>query len=377
MSHSTSQTTDAPRLRDEALDWFVRRGDVKLDPTEEESFQAWLAQSPAHPVAFARWQDEGRAVDAVPHEMRELLQRNLLADKAIDQARATHSAPVTTPLAPLVRTRPVPQNTPSRRRIWAPAFAVVAICAVTGGTGLLAWNHWQAQPVFEQAFSTHRGEQTEVPLPDGTRLRLGTSTRLNVAYYRHRREVRLLDGEAVFAVHSDAERPFQVLAGPVRVTVVGTRFSVRHTPQVVGNAGAHVAVEEGKVRVEPIMPNRGDSANGLDVVGAGVLLTAAQQVFSDALGELSAVSAVPAAGIASWRKNRVSFDNQRLDHALAELARYGDPQLLIRDPAVASLPITGVFDPRDMTTFRRILPASLPVQLAPAGGNVAEVVLAP
>ena len=125
---------------------------------------------------------------------------------------------------------------------------------------------------------------------------------------------------------------------------------------------------------DPRVPHlAGHAAAGVE---PAVILTAGQQLASDAAGALSAVLPVPAGGIAPWREHRVRFDNQRLDHALAELARYGDPQLLVRDPAVAALPITGVFDPRDMATFRRLLSASLPVRLQAARGGAAEVVLA-
>ncbi len=361
MSTPPFQATDASRAREQALDWFVRRRSASFGAREEHAFQTWLTIDPAHRQAFDHWQREWQAFDDVSQDMRGLLQRNLAYDQAMEAASSVSADR----LAPAM---------PSRRRVLAPALAVAAVAAVTGGTGLLAWNHWQAQPVFTQAFSTQRGQQTDVRLPDGSRLRLDAATRLDVTYYRQRREVRLQGGQAVFAVQGDAARPFHVLAGPMRITVVGTRFSVRHTPEIPGNTGVHVAVEEGTVRVERIdSPVGGSDLHG---DGQAVILTAGQQVASDEAGVLTAVSRVAAGGIAPWREYRVRFDNQRLDAALAELARYGDPKLLVRDPAVAAMPITGVFDPRDMVTFRRILPASLPVRLIAASAGVSEVVSA-
>ena len=103
--------------------------------------------------------------------------------------------------------------------------------------------------MFAGEFRTLRGQQKDVTLPDGSVLRLDTDTRIAVALYRERREVKLLGGQAMFQVHGDAARPFDVLAGPVRVTVVGTRFSVRHTPGILGADDIRVEVEEGCVRV--------------------------------------------------------------------------------------------------------------------------------
>ncbi|MNY86609.1 fec operon regulator FecR [compost metagenome] len=197
-------------------------------------------------------------------------------------------------------------------------------------------------------------------MPDGSRLRLDAATRLEVAYYRNRREVKLLEGQAMFKVSANPTMPFNVLAGPVRVTVVGTRFAVRYTPSLPGDAGVRVAVEEGKVRVA------GDHV---------VMLSAGQQVTSDRDGVLTDVRPVALAEVAPWKNQRVRFDSQRLDVALAELGRYVDVPLIIHDPAVAALPITGVFNPADLSTFQRVLPASLPVRLKVIGQGSWEIVM--
>nr|WP_315230874.1 FecR domain-containing protein [uncultured Albidiferax sp.] len=348
----------AAQARETALAWFVRRRNPAFTGAEEQDFQAWLAHDATHRQAFVRWQDEWQAFDGIPSEMRHLLQRNLAFDQAMEAASdigPRPAAPVPAPSAPCAR--------PIRRRAFLPALAGLA--AVVGGSSLVLWNQSQAQPLYTRAFSTQRGQQAELPLPDGSRVRLDTATRLEVAYYRQHREVKLLEGQAVFAVQTDTERPFHVLAGRTRVTVVGTRFSVRHTPGILGDEGVHVAVEEGRVRVEP----RAATQAGV------VLLSPGQRSYSDAAGNSGAALPVSTAGIAPWREGRVSFDNLRLDRAVAEFARYRDPQLLIHDEGVAALRVTGVFDPMDPATFRRVLPQSLPVRLKNVQGAI-EVVRA-
>ncbi|XVJ70142.1 MAG: Fe2+-dicitrate sensor protein [Rhizobacter sp.] len=342
----------------------MRRNNEAFSATEEQAFQAWLNADPAHPAAVAHWQAEWQAFDAIPVETRQRLQSELAISKAQQSAR-----------------RKPPVQSPTRRRIWAPAFATAALMAVSVGTGLTAWNHWLAQPVYAQSFSTPRGQQMEATLPDGSRLRLDAATQLQVTYYRQRREVRLSDGQAVFTVQGDTTRPFHVSAGPVRVTVVGTRFMVRHLPHMPGDAGVQVAVDEGRVRVDRVqgLETQGTGVESLQQEAGGdqrVVLGAGQQVSSDAKGVLSPVGSLPEAAFALWRDNRVRFDNTRLDQALAELARYRDPQLVVRDPAAAALRVTGVFDPRDPATFKRVLPLSLPVKLREGGGTT-EVMLAP
>lgn len=331
-----------------ALDWFVLRTGGQLEVAEEAAFQAWWAVDGAHRVAFSLHQNDWRALDALPVDGLHTLRKNLAADKAAAARVASRGRAWWSGLF-----------------AWAPQGALAAVALMAGG--YLAWSFWQQQPVFTQSFATARGQQLEVALPDGSSLRLDTLTSADVKFYRERRELRLPQGQAMFQIKGDPARPFDVLAGPLRITVVGTRFSVRYTPGVPGHAGAHVAVEEGRVRVA----RAGRSAMG----DAVVELVAGQQIATDMMGLLGAVSAVPATGIASWRESRVSFDNAPLDQALAEFARYGPVSLAVREPAVAALRVTGTFDPRRLDNFSRILPQVLPVRLRERGGE-AEIVFA-
>ncbi|MFT3720922.1 FecR family protein [Pseudorhodoferax sp.] len=344
MSPALPPPEDTPGLRQEVLDWFIRRQRDGWSVQDEAAFQAWLGADARHRQRYAQWETHWQALDALPADAVARLRRNLQRDTAREAARRA------------------PSGMP-RRRFLVPALAVAAVAV---GAGLLAWSHWQAQPVFAQAFGTQRGQQTEVPLPDGSRMRLDTATRIEVTYYRQRREVQLLEGQAVFSVQADAARPFHVLAGPVGITVVGTRFSVRYTPNLAGNDGVQVAVEEGRVRV---VRRAGVPGDALGDLPDAIHLAAGQQVLADTEGTLAPVQAVPGEGIAPWRGSRISFVDTPLAQALAELERYGSTGLTVRDPAVAALRLSGTFDPRDARTLRRVLPSALPVRLREAGGT--------
>ncbi|MDP4074386.1 FecR family protein [Acidovorax sp. A1169] len=347
---------DAMHLREEVLGWFIRRDRDGWNGDDEVAFQAWLQADERHRSRYTHWQARWEAMDAIPADAVAQLRGRLARDKAVQQAYAQAGMPVVARQGEEGDERE--GAGPTRRRLLVPALAMAGMAAITAGTGLLGWRQWQAQPVFTQAFSTVRGQQAEVPLPDGSRLRLGTATRLEVTYYRQRRQVRLLDGQAVFSVQADADRPFEVLAAATRITVVGTRFAVRHTPDMAVDAGVHVLVEEGRVRV----------ARAAVAPGPGELeLTAGQQVASDAQGALAAVMPVPGDGIAPWREHRVSFVDMPLGHALAEMERYGSTGLVLSDPAVAALRLSGTFDPRDTRTLRSVLPSALPVRLQEQG----------
>lgn len=349
MTPSLPPSEEASRLRQEVLEWFVRRHREEWSTRDERLFQDWIDADPKHADAYRQWESRWKAFDAISPETVATWREGFSGNR----------------------------SSPTRRGFLKPAFALAAAGVVAGGS-YLGWSHLQAQPVFMQAFGTQRGQQLEVPLPDGTVLRLDTATRLEVRYFRERREVRLTDGQAVFAVQSDAQRPFDVLAGPLHVRVVGTRFAVRHTPGIAGAEGARVSVEEGKVRVTRREKAPDDSwvESSAAALENAVFLTAGQQVESDPQGVLAAVSAVPGDGIAPWREHRLSFVDTPLARALAELERYGSTGLVVHDPAVAALRLSGTFDPRDARTLRRALPSALPVRLK-GDGPVAEIVPAP
>lgn len=359
-------------LDTQALDWFVRRGG-SLTTQEEGAFQIWLAAYPAHRQAYARWQGDWDTLDALPVEGVALLRRNLAIEVAAQADAAQAQTIRQTPVSPRSASSPASRPASLGPRAWwrglarlAPSAALATVLLSVSGGSYLGWRHWQAQPLYTQSFATLRGQQIDVQLPDGSRLRLDTATRVDVALYRHRREVRLPEGQAVFKVQGDAARPFDVLAGPVRVTVVGTQFSVRHTPGIPGDGGVQVAVAEGRVRVASTAVGAPTASSQATVT---VELTAGQQVAATSAGLLNAVSRVASEGIAPWRDGRISFDNVPLAQALAEFERYGATGMVVNDPQVAALRLTGTFDPRRLDNFTRVLPQVMPVSLRTSDGT--------
>jgi transmembrane sensor len=108
---------------------------------------------------------------------------------------------------------------------------LVAVC--------LGW--WLTFSPAEQ-FQTKVGEQRSVVLADGSRVTLNTASKIEVRLQADHRVVQLLQGEALFEVAHDAQRPFDVHAGHVVVRAVGTQFDIdRRATRTV------VTVVEGRV----------------------------------------------------------------------------------------------------------------------------------
>ncbi len=344
----------------EAANWQVRRQDG-LSAREEAEFQKWLAQDPSHQAVFDRLEGLWSQLDNIPSDSIAQLKAGLpnTQDKPAGVLAPPHPVrPTTRPASSGRRTlmfyigRFVPQI----------ALATVAFAVVCGGW--FGWGYWQQQqPIFSKTYTTARGQQRDVQLPDGSVLKLDTATHAKVALYRQRREVRLSEGQAMFTVKADASRPFDVLAGPLRITVVGTRFAVRNTQTGLSSDGISVVVEEGHVRVAPVKPVAA-SRNG-QLVGPinTVELTANQSIQADAAGRLGSVTVQSPGSALLWREGRVNFERTPLSQALAEFERYGATRLVINDPTVAAMRINGSFDLRQLGAFTKALPQVLPVRL--------------
>ena len=326
---------------EQATRWLTRQQDG-LSAGEQREFRAWLAQT-GNAACYESMQKLWQRVGDLPQE---------------NVARLRASLPS------------APQKIP-RRAFWQSACIAAALCAV------LIWPAWQyvAPPVMTTQLHTGRGETQQITLPDGTVLNLDAETQIQVAYYPLRREVTLSKGQVWFQVQHLEDKPFVVLSGPSRVTVLGTQFSVRYIPQSMSGDGIDVAVGSGAVRVGPrawLDDVRWRAMARLDMNAHDrhlMVLRATQRVTSDARGNLTRQLPVAPDTIADWRQSRINFNNTPLDLALAEFSRYGDMPYRPASADVAGLRVSGSFNVHRPDSFARALPKVLPVKITSQAGE--------
>lgn len=219
--------------------------------------------------------------------------------------------------------------------------ATMLAAGIAALLGALLW----ADPAFHtQHNATAAGERRQLTLADGTELTLNTRTVAEVEWHLRTRQVRLVDGEALFDVAHAAWRPFLVRAGDTTVRVVGTVFNVRRDdPRVT------VTVLRGRVHVE--------SASG------DAMLLSARQAVESAGGTLTARAAPDPAGAIVWKDGKLMFDRTPLAQALADINRYRTTPATLADPAIARLQISGVFDSARTDALLDLLPSILPVAI--------------
>jgi transmembrane sensor len=146
------------------------------------------------------------------------------------------------------------------------------------------------------------------------------------------------------------------MAGPRRVVVVGTKFSVRHDGQRVA-----VAVVDGRVRVEPARPG---------MPAAVQVLTRGDMILVDGPSTILAHEPVEQVTEAlSWRDGMLTFDQTTLAAAAAEFNRYNRKQVVVRGKA-AGLRIGGAFEAGNVDAFARLLRQAYGLKVQDDGARV-------
>ncbi len=286
------------QLHLEACEWLERRDFALWSEDDQKDFDAWIAQSPAHRIAFLRAEAGWKRTE-------------MLA--ALRPFRPERAAQAHAP----------------RRTSWKIAAAII-VCGLAGAG---AWLGLKPGAPQYTAYATAIGGHKTLALADGTKIELNTNTQVRLLNGDHRK-VWLDKGEAYFQVQHDAAHPFEVMAGNHKVTDLGTAFFVkRHA------ANTEVALVEGLARFDDTAA--GDSRS-LTLTPGDVVIANAKTV--------SLSHRKPAALTAelSWRRGVLIFEQMTLSAIADELNRYNRKKLVIADAAAANVKFGGTFHTDDV-----------------------------
>lgn len=291
-----------------AADWLARRLNGSFGAADQRAFLDWLNASPENRQAYAE-------AERLWEQMRAL---DTLAAPQLAEARAFMA-----------------QRRRSRRRWPVPAAAAALL--------VLALSSWSLF-FSPDGYRTAVGEQRSVELADGSRLDLNTDSEVIVRYSPTGRGVELKQGQAIFTVaHGDA-RPFDVHAGGGIVRDIGTRFDVRLRQRTTT-----VAVLDGAV----------------EVIGDGrrLALQRGQGVSYGRDGLPGVISEVDVERQSAWREGKLHFRAQPLAEVIEEVQRYHRATIVIADPSLREIRVSGVFPTDDLSRTLQTIAATLPVSL--------------
>jgi transmembrane sensor len=356
---------------DEAATWFVEFNEGKVSQADRERFIQWIKTSPEHVRAYlqvaAHWEDARQTNRSAVPTIDELLSigravpSNVIAfgDSAAKAAAFDEAAD----------NRAAPPHRLTRAGA-TERWLVASLVALFLGGGTLYWIK-----SVRSVYATETGEQRTIALPDGSTVELDSRSKVRINYRPQERDIELLAGQALFRVAKDHSRPFVVQTDTTRVLAVGTQFDVyKHAN------GVTVTVVEGRVAVLPSPtslsaasgPTRSmsqevvsgdapriysqsspranpvESTTKLLTADAGtpsrneILVAAGEQVtISNNLLERQSHPDVAAA--TAWTEQKIVLNSTPLSEVVEEFNRHNTRKLVITDPRIAEIRISGVF----------------------------------
>ena len=307
----------------EAADWLTVLDRGELSQKDRLALKQWLAQAPEHADALNTMASMWRDMDFVLNEHHD---EELVSPPLWERLSFTRMAAVAT---------------------------MCLVCAL----GVILWSGVYV-PTEYAVRTTAIGKQHLHTFNDGSSAHLNTNSVIEAEFTRDARIVRLMQGEALFDVAHDPSRPFIVYVGNRAVQAIGTTFVVR-----IESENIHVAVTDGQVQLskrekvndEVLQPESQEVV--LVSKGEGVKVnnkTAAPKPHPIADEELSRQL--------SWSRGQLVFDNERLEQVIKEVSRYVPNKIIIEDPELRDVRISGRFALGDTDALLEAIEVSLSIQ---------------
>ncbi len=311
---------NAETVEEQASAWFGRRSFWTWTERDQVELDAWLAEAPAHRIAYWRltgaWGQTSR-LSALRH--------------------------------------PLQISSRSHRRMFPLLMSAVAALCLAAVLSAYEWPSFSVAK--EQTFATPLGGRKTIELSDGTRIELNTNTTLRTRLGGRERSVELVKGEAFFKVRHDPDRPFTVLASGHRVIDLGTEFLVRNDARRV-----EVTLVEGRARFE---------STGAEVQEHSAVLTPGDVVIANA-GSMTVSKRTQTilSNSLAWRQGVLEFRYTPLSEAVAELNRYNREKIVVADASIEGRTIYGTVPTNGVQAFIRVARDVLGLHVEERNGEV-------
>jgi len=302
----SDRTPALSRPMEQALDWFMRMKGPGVAESDRRAFDAWRSADPSHAGAY-------RAVIVMweSPEFTEAVARDGQAASVVAE--------------------------PRHNRLWK-RYAAIAACVLLA-VGLM--NVTAVRIAWQSDHRTGIGEREQVSLSDGSTAVLNSDSAVALQFTPEMRRIELLKGEMYVDVSRDPQRTFELAGGEAVARVVGTGFSMRRESDA-----SIVTVHYGEVAVRRSGEGREE-----------IRLHAGDLVRVTARG-LEPVRHVDPADAFAWVEGRIRFHDQPLGDVLAELDRHHAGVILVADPRLKAVRVSG--------NYRLDNPAAVVASLADA-----------
>lgn len=313
--HTQQDRTLSHASLQQAANWYVLLHDEQPDSQMRQQWQQWLEQHSEH-------RDAWHYVERVSQRFGNLQQQD--NPQALRQALGQES------------------RAGFSRRQGLKSLLII------GAGSVLGWGTWRNTPLprllagWTADFATGTGEVREARLADGTHLWLNATSAVDAQFSTSLRLLHLRFGEVLIDTAKDA-RPLFIDNRHGRMQALGTRFSVRQTPEETW-----LTVFDGTVEI-----CTADSRETRRV-------EAGQQVGFNA--QRVGGQAPSASARESWTRHVLAAEGMPLGQLLEELSHFRSGHLGC-NPSIASLPVMGYFPLDDSEQTLQLLQAALPIRI--------------
>jgi len=200
-----------------------------------------------------------------------------------------------------------------------------------GTTKSIRQTHASAEKISFNTLWVPYGKRTSIILTDGSKVWLNSGSKLvfPAVFTKERREV-YLDGEAIFEVAHNKERPFVVKTGEQEIEVLGTVFNVSSYPD---ENVVSTVLKSGSVKIKYKQNN--------------ITLNPGKRAVYDRANNQSYVNKVDVEPYFSWRDGVFIFKSDSMESIMKKIARYYNVEIKIDNSELAKTTFSGYLDLRD------------------------------
>lgn len=209
-------------------------------------------------------------------------------------------------------------------------FMRIATCAAVVGAVVVSVFYWNENRLLtkynDMTVEVGQGQKSDISLPDGTKVHLNADSKLRYGSHFNgkQREVELI-GEAYFKVAKDAQSPFIVKAGDIRVRALGTSFNVEAYP---GDEYITTYLAEGSVVVSSPEHSLSLSPGEVAVYSLNKTLVTKKKEDDDRL-------------FTSWMNDEMVFNDEPITNIIKQLERQYNVKFEIKSDKLYSITFTG------------------------------------
>jgi transmembrane sensor len=229
--------------------------------------------------------------------------------------------------------------------IWKVAASILVIIGITFIALRVIEKNYSASAGLPETYSTI-SQKSLIQLKDGSKVWLNKNTTLTCeSNFNDQTRTVHLNGEAFFEVAKNAHKPFVILSGFTKTTVLGTAFNLRACK---GENNTELTVVHGKVSFA-------NNSTGELILGKGD-----KGVIDNTSGE-AMKSTNKKLNFLAWKDEKLLFDKTEFDEVKQDIESYFSVKIEVESPAILKCYFTGTFEKPQLENVLNVIQVTMKI----------------